>query len=117
VKEAMRDLKGNATRAYVDISLKQVPAFQVNTGRDQASAVTAGAKSGLLSDVQTRAVQQAQQAQQTAQNKTGTAAAAKAANQGVGTEKPKSGAGSPSPSKPAAALPGEGLRYNLPPKQ
>lgn len=42
VRETMRDLKGNATRAYVDISLMQVPAYQVNTGRDQASTVTAG---------------------------------------------------------------------------
>jgi hypothetical protein len=42
VKEAMRDLKGNATRAYVDISLMQVPAYQVQSGRDQASQVTAG---------------------------------------------------------------------------
>jgi hypothetical protein len=42
VKEAMRDLKGNATRAYVDISLMQVPAYQVNSGRDQSSQVTAG---------------------------------------------------------------------------
>jgi hypothetical protein len=47
VKEAMRDLTGNATRAYVDISLMQVPAYQVNTGRDQASAVVAGTKSIL----------------------------------------------------------------------
>jgi hypothetical protein len=49
VKETMRDLTGNATRAFVDISLMQVPAYQVNSGRDQASAATAGAKSGLLS--------------------------------------------------------------------
>ena len=42
VKEAMRDLTGNTTRAYVDISLMQVPAYQVNTGRDQASAATSG---------------------------------------------------------------------------
>jgi hypothetical protein len=51
VKETMRDLTGNATRAYVDISLMQVPAYQVNSGRDQASAVTAGAKAGLLDAV------------------------------------------------------------------
>ena len=51
VKETMRDLTGNSTRAYVDISLMQVPAYQVNSGRDLASATTAGAKSGLLSDV------------------------------------------------------------------
>lgn len=42
IKEAMRDLKGNTTRAYVDISLMEVPAYQVNSGRDQASTVTAG---------------------------------------------------------------------------
>jgi hypothetical protein len=42
VKETMRDLTGNSTRAYVDVSLMQVPAYQVNSGRDQASTVTAG---------------------------------------------------------------------------
>lgn len=42
VRETMRDIKGYATRAYVDISLMQVPAYQVNSGRDQASTVTAG---------------------------------------------------------------------------
>lgn len=45
VKEAMRDIQGNATRAYVDVSLMQVPAYQVNSGRDQASVATAGARS------------------------------------------------------------------------
>jgi hypothetical protein len=48
VKETMRDLTGNATRAFVDISLMQVPAYQVNSGRDQASQATAGVKSALL---------------------------------------------------------------------
>ena len=42
VKETMRDLTGNTTRAYVDVSLMQVPEYQVNSGRDQASTVTAG---------------------------------------------------------------------------
>lgn len=42
VKETMRDLSGNTTRAYVDVSFTQVPYYQVNTGRDQASVVTAG---------------------------------------------------------------------------
>jgi hypothetical protein len=51
VKETMRDLSGNATRAFVDISLMQVPAYQVNSGRDQASQATAGVKSELLSDI------------------------------------------------------------------
>jgi hypothetical protein len=48
VKEDMRDLSGNATRAHVDISLTQVPAYQVNSGRDQASKVTTGAKSAFI---------------------------------------------------------------------
>ena len=88
VKETMRDLKGNTTRAYVDISLMQVPAYQVNSGRDQASATTAGVKSGLLSKVK-------EQSGQTAASST--ASATGAANQGVGTTKPKDGAGTPSP--------------------
>ena len=36
IKEKMRDTKGNVTRALVDISLMQVPAYQVDKGRDQA---------------------------------------------------------------------------------
>jgi hypothetical protein len=64
VKEEMRDLTGNATRARVDINLMQVPEYQVNSGRDQASQVTAGGKVGTQS-----------------------------AEQGVGTTKPKAGAG------------------------
>ena len=59
VKEAMRDLQGNATRAYVDISLMQVPAYQVNSGRDQASKTTSGGKSGLLSAIDARNAQEA----------------------------------------------------------
>lgn len=51
VQEKMRDLDGNATRALVDVSLMQVPAYQVNSGRDQASKATAGAKSGLIDAV------------------------------------------------------------------
>lgn len=46
IKEEMRDLTGYATRARVDISLIQVPEYQVNSGRDQASQVTAGGKIG-----------------------------------------------------------------------
>ena len=60
IKETMRDLRGDTTRAFVDISLMQVPAFQVNSGRDQASKVTAGVKSSLLSQAQARATEQAQ---------------------------------------------------------
>ena len=93
VKEAMRDLKGNATRAYVDISLMQVPAYQVNSGRDQASTTTAGAKSGLLSAVDARNAQQAtgNKASQTAANNQvdGTKnAAAKTSPAGAGAPPP-----------------------------
>jgi hypothetical protein len=54
IQEKMRDLRGDATRAYVDISLIEVPEYQVNTGRDQASSVTAGVKSPYLTNAQTR---------------------------------------------------------------
>jgi hypothetical protein len=47
IQEKMRDLKGDATRALVDISLMEVPEYQVNSGRDQASKVAASAKSFL----------------------------------------------------------------------
>jgi hypothetical protein len=49
VTEKMRDLKGYSTRATVDISLIQVPKYQINSGRDQASKTTAGVKSRLIS--------------------------------------------------------------------
>jgi hypothetical protein len=95
VKEAMRDLKGNATRAYVDISLMQVPAYQVNSGRDQASAVTAGAKSGLISDAQTRAIQQSQQAKDAAAKQADGAKQSDVANPAN-----RSGPKAPEPDKP-----------------
>ena len=44
VKETMRDLRGDSTRAYVDIEMMQVPAFQVDSGMDQASSAITGAK-------------------------------------------------------------------------
>jgi hypothetical protein len=80
VKETMRDLKGNATRAFVDISLMQVPAYQVQSGRDQASQVTAG---GV-------AIQQRQgvagQGNQEMQGKGGTPATNKNSKPGGGPE-------------------------------
>jgi hypothetical protein len=48
-KEVMRDLSGNTTRAMVDITFTQVPAYQVDGGRDQATAPAAEAgKTSLL---------------------------------------------------------------------
>jgi hypothetical protein len=58
VKETMRDLKGNTTRAYVDISLMQVPEYQVNSGRDLASKPAASAKALALPDPKATAEQQ-----------------------------------------------------------
>ena len=49
VKEVMRDLRGFATRAFVDIELQQVPDYQVNSGRDLASKATLG---GVSKEVQ-----------------------------------------------------------------
>lgn len=42
VKEAMRDLRGYATRAFVDIELQQVPEYQITSGRDLASKAVTG---------------------------------------------------------------------------
>ena len=47
VNEKLRDLKGNTTRATVDVSFTQVPAYQVNTGRDSANKTTSGGISKL----------------------------------------------------------------------
>ncbi|ATW62816.1 hypothetical protein SCBWM1_gp132 [Synechococcus phage S-CBWM1] len=49
VEEQMRDFTGRATRAVVDISLIQVPAYQVESGVDQASESVTGAESTLQS--------------------------------------------------------------------
>lgn len=97
VKETMRDIQGNSTRAYVDISLMQVPAYQVNSGRDQASQATAGA--GKILQDQAKASATTGTSGATAAN-----AAAKPANQGVGTPaKPAAG-----PKAPAQAAVGTG---------
>ena len=67
VKESMRDLTGNSTRVNVDVSFTQVPQYQVDSGRDQASQAVTGSKAAFPEQQ---------------------------ANQGVGTDKAKSGANS-----------------------
>ena len=47
VKETIRDFSGLSTRAFVDVSLTQVPPYQVNSGVDQANKSVSGAKSIL----------------------------------------------------------------------
>ena len=59
VKESMRDLTGNATRATVDVSFIEVPEYQVNSGRDLASQTASAAKAALIDPKATRAQQQA----------------------------------------------------------
>ena len=77
VKEVMRDLRGYATRAFVDIELQQVPDYQVNSGRDLASKATLG---GVSKSVQTLINSQnkdsAAKATQAAAGKAGATAAA-----------------------------------------
>jgi hypothetical protein len=48
VKEMMRDVRGFATRAIVDVELQQVPDYQVNSGRDLASRATLGGLSSAV---------------------------------------------------------------------
>jgi hypothetical protein len=45
VEETIRDFTGRSTRAIVDVEFMQVPAYQVESGIDQASKSVAGAKS------------------------------------------------------------------------
>jgi hypothetical protein len=52
VKEVMRDLRGYATRAFVDIELQQVPDYQVNDGRDLASTSILGGLSSAVKKMQ-----------------------------------------------------------------
>jgi hypothetical protein len=112
VKESMRDLTGNATRATVDVSLMEVPEYQVNSGRDLASKTASAAKAALIDPKATRA--QLQTAAQTA--------ATTQANQRVGTPaKPASKAGAPiSPAvKPSVRITSAGapaIPYVAPPR-
>ena len=93
LKETMRDIQGNSTRVYADISLMQVPSYQVNTGRDQASSTTAGVVSPILPG--TNPAQAATQ--------TGTLGAGQSgASSGTSAPTPAAPAPSPAAAKPPA---------------
>lgn len=105
VSEKMRDLSGFATRATVDITMTQVPSYQVDTGRDQASPFLASAK-GPFAGIENRVGAEAAKA--------GKASLAAQASQGVnrpgtprvgdqvgGPEFAPTPAAAPSPSIPA----------------
>jgi len=107
VNEKLRDLKGNTTRATVDVSFTQVPAYQVNTGRDSASKTTGGGISKLAQS-QTQAAQKGQVNSQIDKNLPGkTTGAGGPTSTGTGGQ-----------SKPAGFT-GSGLgefKYTAPPK-
>ena len=46
IKEAMRDAQGKATRAFADVTLQEVPSYQVSQGND----ITSQAFTGKLSE-------------------------------------------------------------------
>ena len=111
VKETMRDLKGNATRAFVDISLMQVPAYQVNSGRDQASKATAGVNSGLLDRVSANAQANQNMAGNPANGGATGANTKPSSGPTVGATKPAT-----STPPPPGRLPDEGSAYRQPPR-
>ena len=114
VKETMRDLSGKATRAYVDISMMQVPAFQVNSGRDQASLATAGVKSALISKI----AQIDANGNKVSAAKAATAQVDGAKNGNVNDPNNRAGASaSQKAAKPQGVLPDASLRYNPSPKK
>tara|TARA_R110002012_G_scaffold320191_1_gene542709 strand:- start:3290 stop:3946 length:657 start_codon:yes stop_codon:yes gene_type:complete len=60
IKEEMRDMSGNATRAIADISLQEVPPYQVSSGTD----ITSTAIQGSLSQEGELALKQSEAASQ-----------------------------------------------------
>jgi hypothetical protein len=112
VKESMRDLRGNATRAYVDISLMEVPAYQVNSGRDLASQPAAAAKALALT--QTSGSTTASGAATTGA-RTGATAGTLGAGQSAAKAGPTAASPAPSKSPSQGALPSAGLRYRAQP--
>jgi len=98
IKESMRDLRGDATRAYVDISFTEVPEYQVNSGRDLASKPAAAAKSTILPDQRA-----ATDAQKTTAQKAATDQADGKKQSNVG--KPENRSGASTPQQPSAKAP------------
>jgi len=106
VKEAMRDMAGYATRAFVDVDLIEVPSYQVAGGIDLASGSTLGAglsSAAKAASANSASSQNAAAAGAAAPNpaSSSTAATAAAAN--------KPAAAAPRPS----ALPGQGGVPNI----
>jgi len=109
----MRDLRGDATRAYVDISFMEVPEYQVNSGRDLASQPAAAAKALALPDPNATRGQQvaAQRASVTSNVDKGVNAATKAGPGGPETKPASGGKGGVR----GSALPGQKIPVTKPP--
>jgi hypothetical protein len=58
VKEEMRDMSGNATRAFVDISLQEVPPYQVSSGTDITSSATRVVDGAFVNDALSQSASQ-----------------------------------------------------------
>lgn len=105
IKETMRDLDGNSTRAFVDIKLVQVPSYQVDSGRDQASAAQAGAKS-ILPSIQNQANQAVGGATAAAKAASGASSASSKGSGGTSTKTTAKTTGETfAPGKPVPFLP------------
>lgn len=103
VKEAMRDLDGNATRAFVDISFTQIPPYQVDGGRDQATnTIDSAANASYLQQINQRAEANLNQNRGTGSGSTV-----------PGAKPPGSSTGTPSqtPSPPAPPPPRDPQQY------
>jgi hypothetical protein len=101
VKEAMRDMSGYATRAFVDVDLIEVPSYQVSGGIDLAggsilsSGLSSAAKGASAASSNSSASQNAAAASATPKPPASTASTAAAAAK--------------APAAPAAAAPGTRL--------
>ncbi len=54
IKETMRNKKGRADRAFVDIDLIEVPSFQINDGRDLATSADLASGSTIVAPTKTK---------------------------------------------------------------
>lgn len=94
VKEELRDMSGNATRAFVDIELQEVPPYQVSSGTDITSTATTG---GFDPAFEQQAASQAAKQDAAVANAQG----------GGNSGSPGGGGGSPGGQTPAGSTPGE----------
>lgn len=103
VKEVMRDLRGYATRAFVDIELQQVPDYQVNSGRDIASKAILGGVSSAVQKLLTS--QEKSDSAKSNASKSGTTSAASSKGPSATQDKATAGAKSGGNPPPTAVKP------------